>query len=109
MLVKKDDLYGVLDSEGNIVVPISYYSITGDEYSDEESGYRNTGYIVSTKTNTGIMYGYYNSNGKKVLDTKYESISRVLDYNDEDVYIIAMSIGKKGVLKNGKKIIDLNY
>ena len=55
------------------------------------------------------MYGYYNSNGKKVLDTKYESISRVLDYNDEDVYIIAMSNGKKGVLKNGKKIIDLNY
>lgn len=65
--------------------------------------------MVSTKTNTGIMYGYYNSNGKKVLDTKYESISRVLDYNDEDVYIIAMSNGKKGVLKNGKKIIDLNY
>ena len=55
------------------------------------------------------MYGYYDYKGKKVLDTKYESISRVLDYNDEDVYLIAMSNGKKGVLKNGKKIIDLNY
>ena len=109
ILVKKDDLYGVLDSKGNIVVPISYYSIIGDEYCDEDDGYTDTGYIVSNKTSNGIMYGYYNAKGRKVLDTKYESISRVLEYNDDDVYLIAMSNGKKGVLKNGRKIIDLNY
>ena len=109
ILVKKDDKYGVLDSKGKIVVPISYYSIVGDEYCEDENAYANTGYIVSIKTNNGIMYGYYNSTGKKVLDTKYESITRVLEYEDEANYLIVMSNGKKGVLRNGKKLIDLDY
>lgn len=109
ILVKKDDKYGVLDSNGKIVVPISYYSIVGDEYCEDENAYANTGYIVSIKTNNGIMYGYYNSTGKKVLDTKYESITRVLEYEDEANYLIVMSNGKKGVLRNGKKLIDLDY
>ena len=109
ILVKKDDKYGVLDSNGKVVVPISYYSIVGDEYCEDENAYANTGYIVSIKTNNGIMYGYYNSTGKKVLDTKYESITRVLEYEDEANYLIVMSNGKKGVLRNGKKLIDLDY
>lgn len=109
ILVKKDDKYGVLDSNGKVVVPVSYYSIVGDEYCEDEKAYSNTGYIVSVKTNNGIMYGYYNSIGKKVLDTKYESITRVLEYEDEANYLIVMSNGKKGVLRNGKKLIDLDY
>lgn len=109
ILVKKDDKYGVLDSNGKVVVPVSYYSIVGDEYCEDENAYANTGYIVSIKTNNGIMYGYYNSTGKKVLDTKYESITRVLEYEDEANYLIVMSNGKKGVLRNGKKLIDLDY
>ena len=109
ILVKKDDKYGVLDSNGKVVVPVSYYSIVGDEYYEDEKAYSNTGYIVSVKTNNGIMYGYYNSIGKKVLDTKYESITRVLEYEDEANYLIVMSNGKKGVLRNGKKLIDLDY
>ena len=109
ILVKKDDRYGVLDSNGKIVVPILYYSIIGDEYCEDKNGYENTGYIVSIKSKTGILYGYYNANGRKVLETKYESISRVLEYNENATYLIVMSNGKKGVLKNGKKLIELNY
>jgi hypothetical protein len=109
ILVKKDDMYGVVDSKGNTVVPVSYYSIIGDEYCSEKDAYKNTGFIVSTKSKTGILYGYYNKDGKKILDTKYEDITRVLEYSDSATYLIVMSNGKKGVLKNGKKIIDLNY
>lgn len=109
ILVKKDDRYGVLDTNGKVVVPVLYYSIIGDEYCEEENGYQNTGFIVSNKSKTGILYGYYNSNGKKILETKYESISRILEYNDNSTYLIVMLNGKKGVLKNGRKLIDLNY
>ena len=109
ILVKKDDKYGVLDASGNIVVPISFYSIIGDEYYTEEDGYSSTGYIVSTKTKTGIMYGYYNSVGKKLLDLKYEKIERVLEYNKDDIYLIATFNGKNGIFKNGKKLIDFNH
>lgn len=109
ILVKKDDRYGVLDTNGKVVVPVLYYSIIGDEYCEEENGYQNTGFIVSNKSKTGILYGYYNSNGRKILETKYESISRILEYNDNSTYLIVMSNGKKGVLRNGRKLIDLNY
>lgn len=109
ILVKKDDRYGVLDTNGKVVVPVLYYSIIGDEYCEEENGYQNTGFIVSNKSKTGILYGYYNSNGRKILETKYESISRILEYNDNSTYLIVMLNGKKGVLKNGRKLIDLNY
>jgi hypothetical protein len=109
ILVRKDDMCGVVDSNGNFVIPISYNSIIGDEYCSEEDSYKNTGFIVSTKSKTGILYGYYNKDGKKILDTKYEDITRVLEYSDDATYLIVMSNGKKGVLKNGKKIIDLNY
>lgn len=109
ILVKKDDRYGVLDTNGKVVVPVLYYSIIGDEYCEEENEYQNTGFIVSNKSKTGILYGYYNSNGRKILETKYESISRILEYNDNSTYLIVMSNGKKGVLRNGRKLIDLNY
>ena len=109
ILVKKDDRYGVLDTNGKVVVPVLYYSIIGDEYCEEENEYQNTGFIVSNKSKTGILYGYYNSNGRKILETKYESISRILEYNDNSTYLIVMLNGKKGVLKNGRKLIDLNY
>ena len=56
--VKKDGLYGVLNSEGKTIIDIKYNSIKGDEYSSGEDGYLKTGYIVSEKTSSGIIYGY---------------------------------------------------
>lgn len=108
--VKKDGLYGVLDSYGNTIVEVKYNSVKGDEYSSETEGYLKTGYIVSEKTNTGIIYGYIDYNGKILVEPQYESLSRALEYNnEEDILLIIMDKGKKGVIKNKKLIIKPRY
>lgn len=109
ILVKKDGLYGVLDSNGNVVIDVKYNTIKGDEYSSETEGYTKTGYIVSEKTNTGIIYGYINYEGKMIVEPKYELITRCLEYEDDDIYLVFMNNGKKGVIKNKKVIIKPKY
>lgn len=108
ILVKKDGLYGVLDSEGKTIVDIKYNSIKGDEYSSEDGSYEKEGYIVSEKTKNGIIYGYIDYKGKLLIDPKYESINRVVDYED-DIYLIFMDKGKKGIIKNNKIIVKSKY
>ena len=93
--VKKDGLYGVLDSK--------------DEYSTEKDGYLKTGYIISEKTNTGIIYGYINYEGKMLIEPEYESITRCLENEDEEIYLVFMQNGKKGVIKDSKIIIKPRY
>ncbi len=109
ILVKKDGLYGVLDSQGRIIIDAKYNSIKGDEYCSEKEGYLKTGYIISEKTNSGIIYGYIDYNGKTLIEPKYESISRNLEYDDDDVYLTFMENGKKGVIKNKKVVIKPRY
>ena len=109
LLVKKDDKYGVVTSNGKEKIKIEYDSIIGDEFYTEDSKYKLTGYIVGTKTDTGYLYGYLNNEGKKELDVKFESITRVLKYNDSASYLIVMNNGKKGVYKNSSEIISQNY
>ena len=109
ILVKKKDKVGVLDASGHIKIEIKYDSIIGDEYFTEKNGYSKAGYIVGNKGENGFVYGYLNNFGEKVLDLKFEAISRVLKYDDDNVYLIVMSNGKKGVYKNSKKIIEQNY
>ena len=48
-------------------------------------------------------------NGEILLNVKYESLERALEYDDNNIYLIAMENGKKGVFKNHKKLIDLNF
>jgi hypothetical protein len=107
--VKKDGLYGVLDSNGNVIIDVKYNSVKGDEYSSEADGYSKTGYIISEKTNSGIIYGYIDYNGKMIIEPKYESITRCLEYEDDDIYLVFMQNGKKGVMKNKKTIIKAKY
>ena len=110
ILVKKDGLYGVLDSYGNVVVDIKYNSVKSDEFCSETEGYLRTGYIVTEKTSTGIIYGYIDYNGEKLVEPEYESITRALEYqNEDDVYLVFMERGKKGVIKNKKVIIKPKY
>ncbi len=109
LLVKKDGLYGVVDCKGNIIIPEKYNSIKSDEYSSEIDGYEKTGYIVSEKTKTGIIFGYIDYKGKILIKPKYESVSRATEYQDEDIYLIVMQNGKKGVIKNKKQIIKNRY
>ena len=60
-----------------------------------------TGYIVTEKTNSGIIYGYIDYNGEVLVEPKYESITRALEYqNEDDIYLICMERGKKGVIRN---------
>ena len=100
--VKKDGLYGVIDSNGNIIIDAKYNSIKGDEYCSEKDEYLKTGYIISEKTNSGIIYGYIDYNGKMLISPKYEDITRVLEYDDNEIYLIFMDKGKKGVIKDKK-------
>ena len=110
ILVKKDGLYGVLDSYGNTIVDIKYNSVKSDEFCSETEGYLKTGYIVTEKTTTGIIYGYIDYNGKMLVEPKYENITRALEYqNEDDVYLIFMNKGKKGVIKNQKVIIKPTF
>ncbi len=107
--VKKDNLYGVLDSKGNVIIDIKYNSVRGDGYCSEKDEYLKTGYIISEKTNSGIIYGYIDYKGKTLISPKYESISRSLEYDNEDIYLVVMENGKKGVVKNKKIIIKPKY
>lgn len=109
ILAKKNDKVGVLTSDGKIKIEIKYDSIVGDEYFTEKNGYSYAGYIVGTKKEDGFIYGYLNYFAEKVLEEEFESIVRVLKYDEDDVYLIVMTNGKKGVYKNTKKIIEQNY
>lgn len=109
ILVKKDGMYGVLDSQGKKIIDTKYNSIKGDEYCSAENEYLKTGYIVSEKTNSGIIYGYIDYNGKILLEPKYESITRNVEYDNDDIYLTFMEKGKKGVIKNKKIIIKPKY
>lgn len=109
ILVKKDWKYGLLDSKGTQIIECNYNTIKADDYSSQHDGYNKTGYIVSVKKDDGVFYGYIDYEGNKILDTNYESISRVSIESQDDIYLIVMQNGKKGVLKNGKQLIKTSY
>lgn len=109
ILAKKNNKVGVLDSAGNEKIDLKYDSVIGDEYGTEDFGYTKAGYIVGTKGENGYIYGYFDNFGEKVLDINFESISRVLKYDEDNIYLVVMTNGKKGVYKNSKKIIEQNY
>ena len=110
ILVKKEGMFGVINSKGEEIIPVKYNSITGDDFCLEAYGYALSGYIVSIKTDTGIFYGYIDYNGNLVIKPEYESINRVLEYDDkDDIYLVVRNNGKKGVFKNGKQLIDFQY
>lgn len=109
ILVKKDNKYGVLDSKGNVVVEVKYDGVSADGYCSVDDLYTKTGYIVSEKSDDGVNFGYIDYKGNILLDIKYESVERALEYDEDDIYLIVMQKGKKGVFKNKKKIIDFNF
>lgn len=109
ILVKKDNKYGILDSNGNVILDVMYDEIIADGYWSQENSYKHTGYIVSEKSETGVNFGYIDYSGKVILETKYESIERALEYDEDDLFLIAMQKGKKGVFRNKKKIINFNF
>ena len=107
ILAKKDGKYGVINNKGNVLISFDYDEIEGDKYY--EDGYEKSGYIVKNKTESGYRCGYINYKWKKLLNTDYISISRILDINDEDVYLIASKGGQYGVMKNKGEQIEFAY
>lgn len=76
-LAKKDGKYGVINNKGNTLIPFEYEEIEGDMYYN--GSYEKTGYIVKSKSENGYRYGYINSNWKKLLDTKYTNLYRIVE------------------------------
>ena len=109
LLVKKDGKYGVINIKGTTLVKPQYDKIEVDKFYEEGNGYKKAGYIVSNTTDEGYRYGYVNIEGKKIIDTKYNDLYRVMEVSSDDVYIICAENGKYGLLKNGKQVITNEY
>ena len=108
LLVSKNDKYGVIDIKGPELVKIEYDKILSDEYYTKKDEYKKSGFIVSIKTEDGMKSGYISYKGKKVLDTKYNQIERIVK-EDKNVYLIASENGKYGLYKNNKNVIENEY
>lgn len=109
LLAKKDEKYGVIDTKGRVQIKFEYDDIEGDKYYNKENGYSESGYIVKTTTEEGYRYGYITNDNKKLTDTVYNDIKRIIEINGEDIYLIASFNGQYGLLKNSDVIIDFKY
>ena len=106
ILAKKDGKYGVINNKGVELIPIKYDEIEADKYY-RNGGYQDSGYIVKNTTEEGYRYGYINSKWKTLLDTEYTDISRILDIDSKEIYLIASKNGQYGVIRN--KDIKINF
>ena len=109
LLAKSKEKYGVINIKGHILVKIKYDKVEVDKYYSSDGNYKKAGYIVCNTTNEGYRYGYVNTNGKEIIETKYNDLYRVTDIQSEDIYIIAADNGKYGMFKNNKQIIKNDY
>lgn len=110
LLVKQDDKYGAINIKGNKLIKIQYDNIEVDEYYTDEARCKYAGYIVTIKTEEGYRYGYLNYEGRNILDTEYNEISRVNDIIDNNnSYIICAKNGQYGVTKNKEKLLGNEY
>ena len=110
LLVKQDGKYGVINIKGNKLVDIKYDKITVDGYYTSENNYKFAGYIISNTTDEGYRYGYINYNGKLLLDSEYNELSRVIGIEDDkNAYILCAKNGQYGITKNDEKLIPNEY
>ena len=110
LLVKQDDKYGVVNIKGNKLINIEYDQIAIDGYYESENGYKNSGYIVSNKTQEGYRYGYIDNKGKLILEIEYNDLFRITEIHDnENIYLIASKNGQYGMTKNGEDVIKNEY
>lgn len=110
LLVSQNEKYGVITMLGDKMIEMNYDKIAVDGYYTNENRYQYAGYIVSIKTSEGYRYGYLNANGKEVLKTEYNDISRVTEIEDNNnAYLICAKNGQYGITKNGEKILENEY
>ncbi len=110
LLVKQGEQCGVINMNGKQVIPVEYESITADNYYNKDSLYQKAGFIVSKKNEDGYRYGYIDYKGKKIIDTQYTEIERVVNSKDDkNIYLVALKDGQAGLLKNKKVLLNYEY
>lgn len=89
--VEKDNLYGIIDYSGNIIVPVGYEYITVSAVQDEKEYM-----FVGEKENE--KYDYINENGKIMMQSEGKSYSSNISYYNKfnDEYHTLISIGIDG-------------
>ena len=108
LLVQQDGKQGVINAKGVELVKTKYDSIVGDGYYNQVD-YKEAGYIVGIKQENKMLYGYLNNQGKEILKNEYDEISRLTNTKDKNVYLITTQTGKKGLVKNNKKVLENTY
>ena len=106
ILAKKDGKYGVINNKGKELIPFEYAEIEADKYY-RNGNYKESGYIVKKTTGNGYRYGYIDSEWRILLDAEYTNLSRVLEIDSNDIYLIASKKGQYGVIKN--KDVKVNF
>lgn len=109
LLVQKEGKYGVINLKGKELIKPQYDQVNVDGYSNDENGYKNSGYIVGNKTEEGYRYGYIDINGKMLLELEYNEIQRITDVKENDIYLIAAKNGQYGLFKNKEQVIVNEY
>lgn len=109
-VVKQDDKLGVINLKGKVIIKPEYETITSDNYYNQKTKNKTTGFIVSKKTENGYRYGYINYLGQVIINTEYTELERVTGIADEkQLYFIAFKDGQAGLLKNKKVILNYEY
>ncbi|MBP3503004.1 MAG: WG repeat-containing protein [Clostridia bacterium] len=110
LLVKRKGKFGIININGVSIIKEKYDEILCDGYYTKDSRYNKSGYIVGTKSDNGMRYGYINYNRKQILKNEFNEIYRITDKIDDDnVYLVAFKDGKAGVYENKKNIIKNEY
>lgn len=108
-IVSKNEKYGVINLKGTEIVKAEYDKIDTDEYYKEETNFIRSGFIVSNKKTDGYKYGYIDYKGDIKLSTKYNSITRITNIDDKNIYLIVQENGKYGLYKNSRQIVKPQY
>lgn len=108
ILVAQNGKLGVVNSKGVELVAPNYDTIIGDGYYNQ-ADYKDAGYIIGIKQENKYLYGYLDNEGKEVLMCEYDEITRLNQIEGNDVYLILSKAGKKGLVKNGKTVLDNNF
>ena len=109
LVVKENDKYGVININGYEIIKPEYDQVKADGYYSSDNKYKDDGYIVSITTDDGYRYGYLNNEGQKILDTKYNDLSRLVYSNKDTIYLLCAENGKYGLYEGAKNIIPNEY
>ena len=98
-LVKQDGKYGIVNQDGNTIIPVNFeeIGIKEEKYSDLTCKYILEGKYIPVKKNG--KWGLYNISGKKLIDPQYEEVGCDISQSGDSVVIIPnLSEGVTGIV-----------